>query len=670
MFPVFLGNDQIDPFIVNTAAELNTVLNTLGFKSVNINDEDVVETIQSYDETVRQYFILVPEDFRHSFETDIIHAIQDIAGKPVAPLGRLFSSKKHYNEAVRKYNESEDNDYPFTKEQVIISTGAQTTLQDFLKKDWKPKHPERKRYLHIDQSLSGDSTGVACCYLDEVKYKDGETLMCPRIEWMIRVNPPKPPAKISIARIRSIIPYLSEKFEIEWGMISYDTYQCLTGDNEVLTEDGIKYIKDVKKGDKVYTRYGFRKVLNTFKYEHVPTIKVTLKDGRFFEGTPNHRMSVTNDNYLKYAEYDWKELRDFKIGDKLQTNVIKYDMPIKEWKGYVPRNYGRYKDVDIKMTEELAYILGFYIGNGRKGYDGIELMTGDANIMKHLENCVEKVFGVCPESYYEDENHCYFLEIYNTAFIQSMEINGFEQTTASYKRIPDIIKSNSLNIIHAFISGYIDTDGSVDENGTIGFNSTSLYLLRDLQNILNMRCGIKSSMIKVHDGGKTIIKGVECNARPYYALGIFGNSEVDNSVFKMSYKISQVEKTRKGREIFNKVTKIEESVNDVYDIQVENGEYVVNGLVSHNSAESIQHLEEDGYNCKQRSVDRTDEAYLTLVDLYYEGRLSHPQIDWYEKELFQLIHFRDKRKVDHPPVDQRRYKGYCRCCSRLYNEFT
>ena len=32
MFPVFLGNDQIDPFIVNTAAELNTVLNTLGLR--------------------------------------------------------------------------------------------------------------------------------------------------------------------------------------------------------------------------------------------------------------------------------------------------------------------------------------------------------------------------------------------------------------------------------------------------------------------------------------------------------------------------------------------------------------------------------------------------------------------------------------------------------------
>lgn len=237
MFPVFLGNDQIDPFIVNTAAELNTVLNTLGFKSVQIEDKDIVETIQTYDETVRQYFILVPEDFRNSFETDIIHAIQDIAGKPVAPLGRLFSSKKHYNEAVRKYNESDDNVYPFTKEQVVISTGAETCLQDFLKKDWVPKHTDRKRYLHIDQSLSGDSTGVACCYLEDVVMKDGETLMCPRIEWMIRINPPKPPAKISIARVRSIIPYLSEKFGIEWGMISYDTYQSAEAIQH-LEEDG------------------------------------------------------------------------------------------------------------------------------------------------------------------------------------------------------------------------------------------------------------------------------------------------------------------------------------------------------------------------------------------------------------------------------------------------
>ena len=75
------------------------------------------------------------------------------------------------------------------------------------------------------------------------------------------------------------------------------------------------------------------------------------------------------------------------------------------------------------------------------------------------------------------------------------------------------------------------------------------------------------------------------------------------------------------------------------------------GMISYDtfaSAESLQELEKAGYNVKARSVDRTDEAYLTLVDYIYQGRIKFPRHQTFEKELFNLIHFRQQRKVDHP----------------------
>ena len=42
---------------------------------------------------------------------------------------------------------------------------------------------------------------------------------------MIRINPPKPPHQIDLAKIRSIIPWQEEHFGITYGMISYDTFQ-------------------------------------------------------------------------------------------------------------------------------------------------------------------------------------------------------------------------------------------------------------------------------------------------------------------------------------------------------------------------------------------------------------------------------------------------------------
>nr|DAY17816.1 MAG TPA: terminase [Caudoviricetes sp.] len=69
---------------------------------------------------------------------------------------------------------------------------------------------------------------------------------------------------------------------------------------------------------------------------------------------------------------------------------------------------------------------------------------------------------------------------------------------------------------------------------------------------------------------------------------------------------------------------------------------------SFSSAESLQILEEEGVNSGYLSVDRTDEQYIAFINLMYEGRIEFYRYKPFEEELFELIHFREKRKVDHP----------------------
>ena len=66
------------------------------------------------------------------------------------------------------------------------------------------------------------------------------------------------------------------------------------------------------------------------------------------------------------------------------------------------------------------------------------------------------------------------------------------------------------------------------------------------------------------------------------------------------------------------------------------------------SNEARQILDEQGIETESLSVDRNDQAYLALVNLYYEGRIEHYDYAPYRKELFDLIHDRKRRKVDHP----------------------
>jgi intein/homing endonuclease len=114
----------------------------------------------------------------------------------------------------------------FTKDEFVISTNSDILPQDYIRKEYKPEQINKRRYLHFDQSLSGDSYGIACTYVDDVIVgNDGIPLLFLKVEWIVRINPPKPPAKIDLAKCRSIIPYLAKTYGITFGMISYDTFQ-------------------------------------------------------------------------------------------------------------------------------------------------------------------------------------------------------------------------------------------------------------------------------------------------------------------------------------------------------------------------------------------------------------------------------------------------------------
>ena len=75
------------------------------------------------------------------------------------------------------------------------------------------------------------------------------------------------------------------------------------------------------------------------------------------------------------------------------------------------------------------------------------------------------------------------------------------------------------------------------------------------------------------------------------------------------------------------------------------------GMVSYDiyaSEESRQILDEQGVPIRYRSVDRTDEAYLSYITMLYEERIRDYEHPLAKQELFNLIHDRSRRKIDHP----------------------
>lgn len=72
--------------------------------------------------------------------------------------------------------------------------------------------------------------------------------------------------------------------------------RCLAWNTEVETQDGIKFIKDIKENDFVKSNNGFNKVLNVFKQKQ-KVYKIKLKSGKQIICSKNHIFPTNNGEY-------------------------------------------------------------------------------------------------------------------------------------------------------------------------------------------------------------------------------------------------------------------------------------------------------------------------------------------------------------------------------------
>lgn len=248
MFLVFRGTPVLDPIIVESSDFFNTLLSSLYLPQQEFKDKDPMDALADLSPDVQQYFIQVPIDFKRDFEVNLIKSLQDIASVPVAPLGRLFTSEKYYQRALIP-------DYPFTQQEITISTNKTDprTIQSYFRPDYKPKHPELPRFIHFDQSLSGDETGVGCSYAEILdRSDDGVVTKRVTCEWVIRVVPPRKPEQIDLKKLRSIVYYMRDVLHLTIGKITFDSYASEEAIQQ-LAQDGFNVGRlSLDRDDKAY----------------------------------------------------------------------------------------------------------------------------------------------------------------------------------------------------------------------------------------------------------------------------------------------------------------------------------------------------------------------------------------------------------------------------------
>jgi len=242
-FLVYTGGDGIDPFVIDSIEDINTILQQKGLKQIshNLPLENAKAVLPI---NIQSRLLSVPDEHRASFQGDIIIALQDLAGYSVSAANKLFNSEKVYESCV-----NDALSHPFSREKIVISTTSVSTqegyipIKAYLRNNIIFNRLNMQRFMHIDLALTGDSLGIAMCYIsgwqtiykgesnyndldyDSEKIEDEIKIPVLTYDFMLRIDPPKKPNKISLSKVRDFIVYLRNEKGINFGKITADQFQ-------------------------------------------------------------------------------------------------------------------------------------------------------------------------------------------------------------------------------------------------------------------------------------------------------------------------------------------------------------------------------------------------------------------------------------------------------------
>lgn len=368
---------------------------------------------------------------------------------------------------------------------------------------------------------------------------------------------------------------------------------CLPTDTKILMGNGTwNNIQDITIGDKVYS---FDTINNKLVIKDVENVIYQGKDKIYeiktsqstIRANSNHPFLVIEptsgyvNNKIDDYNYEWKQLQELKIGDRLLTiNKI---------------NNG---DND-EFSSDLYWLFGFMTGDGwvtknihnngktDKEYVGYKVCVSPG-IYNNITNRVLTIFKNEFNINLKDYGAGYYLA--TSKKVGEFFVNNGLKSGAKNKDIPDWVFKSSLKNRQYFIKGLLDADGWIanrkqGQNKNRNYstewriNSSSKKLIKDLKLLCNI-CGYKTGNIGYREG----ISQPPNSPKPIHSESWSLYISLKNKLFKMIVNDAK-EKFPTNNFRFEIVKKIDcVSYDDIWDLTVsDTHNFIAEGFVTHNT---------------------------------------------------------------------------------------
>ncbi len=347
----------------------------------------------------------------------------------------------------------------------------------------------------------------------------------------------------------------------------YVAERCVTADTWVSYEGGIDRIVNIPNS-----------ISNGIK----PVYKLKTKDGT--------EVSIT-DNHPIFTGIEYVRVSDLKPGDTIKHLPITFN---KEYINIPIESDFKFLKYNLKLDEEWAEFLGFYMGDGcfygKSGCLSIVFDNKDKNSLEKVYEFMHQKFGNVSIT---NKEGCKSVHSSNKNYIKLMKSLDLIEKTSSdihwhWKRkvhIPDYIVKSPKSVVAAFLRGLFDSDGHVIKSGrSIGFFSKHADMCKTVQMLLrgfDIHARYSSRKSINGNGYEYTENKISIRAEDIYKFkqNIGFVSERKNTILN-----SYIHKNKIKDYSFTTIESIVYDRNEeVYDLETKCHYYSANGIWVHNS---------------------------------------------------------------------------------------
>ena len=399
---------------------------------------------------------------------------------------------------------------------------------------------------------------------------------------------------------------------------------CLDENSLIYTKSGVSEIKNyVNQNIEVWDGKQWTNaiVLSSGKKQKCV---ITTSIGQKLICSPNHKFLTINTR----GNEKFKELKDIKSEDRVVFNYnaphINNEVSFREMFNFnynTTRNKHNYSFDDIKDNYARGQILGRIASDGsyirrHNGGSSIKLFVAEHEyeVLEFLKKHIPFKYRIDVEQ--KKNQKLYTMVITSQTLVDECLLLDIKH------QVPKCFLQNT-DLLKGFISGFFDGDGSVDSaiKLTFGTQCDFTNILNQLQDCLSI-FGIRSRKHKYKGCHRLEISNYDAKAF-IDNIGLLNSKKVNNAL-----KIY----TKKENKTFNfkkvvtfKNIEFTDEYIDMYDVcNTEQGYFVVNGLITHNSAATLTKLAMINiYNDKEL----TDLGLRMLIPIHDEILCTCPKIN-------------------------------------------